>query len=150
VEFVHNHPRLRARTLFATHYHELIRLGELLPGVRNYNVAVSEEGGQVVFLHRIVPGGADRSYGIHVAELAGLPRPVINRAQEILAQLEADAGQVRSDRAPIRQLALFPQDDPLLKELESLDVASLTPLEALNKLFEWQGRFGRTPGSPQG
>jgi DNA mismatch repair protein MutS len=149
VEFVHNHPRLRARTLFATHYHELIRLGELLPGVRNYNVAVSEEGGQVVFLHRIVPGGADRSYGIHVAELAGLPRPVINRAQEILAQLEADAGQVRSDRAPIRQLALFPQDDPLLKELESLDVASLTPLEALNKLFEWQGRFGRTAPPPQ-
>jgi DNA mismatch repair protein MutS len=149
VEFVHNHPRLRARTLFATHYHELIRLGELLPGVRNYNVAVSEEGGQVVFLHRIVPGGADRSYGIHVAELAGLPRPVINRAQEILAQLEADAGQVRSERAPIRQLALFPQEDPLLKELESLDVASLTPLEALNKLFEWQGRFGRTPDAPQ-
>ena len=150
VEFVHNHPRLRARTLFATHYHELIRLGEVLPGVRNYNVAVSEEGGQVVFLHRIVPGGADRSYGIHVAELAGLPRPVINRAQEILAQLEADAGQVRSDRAPIRQLALFAQDDPLLKELESLDVASLTPLEALNKLFEWQGRFGRAPGPPRG
>jgi len=149
VEFVHNHPRLRSRTLFATHYHELIRLGELLPGVRNYNVAVSDEGGQVVFLHRIVPGGADRSYGIHVAELAGLPRPVINRAQEILAQLEADSGQVRSDRAPIRQLALFPLDDPLLKELESLDVASLTPLEALNKLFEWQGRFGRTPGTPQ-
>jgi len=149
VEFVHNHPRLRARTLFATHYHELIRLGELLPGVRNYNVAVSEEGGQVVFLHRIVPGGADRSYGIHVAELAGLPRPVINRAQEILAQLEADAGQVRSERAPIRQLALFPRDNPLLDELESLDVASLTPLEALNKLFEWQRRFGRDNGAPE-
>jgi DNA mismatch repair protein MutS len=149
VEFIHNHPRLRARTLFATHYHELVRLGELLPGVRNYNVAVSEEGGQVVFLHRIVPGGADRSYGIHVAELAGLPRPVINRAQEILAQLEADAGQVRSERTPIRQLALFPQDNPLLDELESLDVASLTPLEALNKLFEWQRRFGQDPGRPK-
>ncbi len=149
VEFVHNHPRLRARTLFATHYHELIRLGELLPGIRNYNVAVSEEGGQVVFLHRIVPGGADRSYGIHVAELAGLPRPVINRAQEILAQLEADAGQVRSERAPIRQLALFPQDNPLLDELESLDVASLTPLEALNKLFDWQRRFGRDTNAPR-
>ncbi len=150
VEFVHNHPRLRARTLFATHYHELIRLGELLPGVRNYNVAVSEEGGQVVFLHRIVPGGADRSYGIHVAELAGLPRPVINRAREILTQLEADAGQVRSERAPIRQLALFPQDNPLLDELESLDVASLTPLEALNKLYEWQRRFGREACAPKG
>jgi DNA mismatch repair protein MutS len=148
VEYVHNHPRLRARTLFATHYHELIRLAELLPGVRNYNVAVSEEGGQVVFLHRIAPGGADRSYGIHVAELAGLPRPVIHRAQEILAQLEADAGQVRSERTPIRQLALFPQANPLLSELEAMDVASLTPLEALNRLFEWQKRFGREPEPP--
>jgi DNA mismatch repair protein MutS len=148
VEYVHNHPRLRARTLFATHYHELIRLAEFLPGVRNCNVAVSDEGGQVVFLHRIVPGGADRSYGIHVAELAGLPRPVIHRAQEILAQLEADAGQVRSERAPIRQLALFPQDDPLLRELEALDVATLTPLEALNRLFEWQRRFAREAQPP--
>jgi DNA mismatch repair protein MutS len=144
VEFVHNHPRLRARTLFATHYHELIRLAEVLPGVRNYNVAVSEEGGQVVFLHKIVPGGADRSYGIHVAELAGLPRPVINRAQEILTQLEADAGQVRAgERVPAFQLTLFPEANPLLEELRLLDVASLTPLEALNKLYEWQQRFDR-------
>jgi DNA mismatch repair protein MutS len=88
VEYLHNHPKLRARTLFATHYHELTRLSEFLPGVRNYNVAVSEEGGKVVFLHTISPGGADKSYGIHVAELAGMPRPVINRAQEILAQFE--------------------------------------------------------------
>ncbi|MCL4368504.1 MAG: DNA mismatch repair protein MutS, partial [Actinobacteria bacterium] len=147
VEYVHNHPRLRARTLFATHYHELIRLGELLPGVRNYNVAVSEEAGQVVFLHKIVPGGADRSYGIHVAELAGLPRPVINRAQEILAQLEADAGQVRAGQAlPARQLSFFPETNPLLAELSELDVSSLTPLEALTKLYEWQTRFaGKEP-----
>jgi DNA mismatch repair protein MutS len=142
LEYLHNHPRLRARTLFATHFHELTRLAEVLPGVRNFNVAVSEEGGQVVFLHKIVPGGADRSYGIHVAELAGLPRPVINRAQEILAQLESDARQAREASAlPVRQLALFPETNPLLESLRGLDVASLTPLEALNKLYEWQVTF---------
>jgi DNA mismatch repair protein MutS len=142
VEYVHNHPRLRARTLFATHYHELTRLSEVLPGVRNYNVAVSEEGGQVVFLYKIVPGGADKSYGIHVAELAGLPRPVINRAQEILALFEADS-QESHDEAHFkaRQLILFPESNPLLEELRELDISSLTPLEALNRLFEWQQRF---------
>ncbi len=142
VEYLHNHPRLRARTFFATHYHELTRLAETLPGVRNYNVAVSEEGGRVVFLHRIVPGGADRSYGIHVAELAGLPRPVINRAQEILVQFEADSRQPQSaEWAIVRQLPLFPLTHPMLEELRQLDVSSLTPLEALNKLYEWQRRF---------
>ena len=142
VEYLHNHPRLRARTLFATHFHELTRLAEVLPGVRNYNVAVSDEGGQVVFLHKIVPGGADRSYGIHVAELAGLPRPVINRAQEILAQLEADASEVRlGDRPPAQQMALFPETNPLLDELEDLDIDAMSPLEALNKLYEWYQRF---------
>ncbi len=84
VEYIHNHPGLRAKTLFATHYHELTQLAELLPGVQNYNVAVSETEGRVVFLHKIVPGGADRSYGIHVGQLAGLPRPVVQRAGEIL------------------------------------------------------------------
>src|SRR5512133_2434524 len=83
VEYVHNHPQHRAHTLFATHYHELRQMSDLLPGVRNYNVAVSEADGKVIFLHKIVPGGADRSYGIHVAQLAGLPRPVIQRANEI-------------------------------------------------------------------
>jgi DNA mismatch repair protein MutS len=142
VEYLHNHPRLRARTLFATHFHELTRLAEVLPGVRNYNVAVSDEGGQVVFLHKIVPGGADRSYGIHVAELAGLPRPVINRAQEILAQLEADASEVRlGDRLSTQQMALFPETNPLLDELEALDIDAMSPLEALNKLYEWYQRF---------
>ncbi|HLF03068.1 MAG TPA: DNA mismatch repair protein MutS [Anaerolineales bacterium] len=86
VEYIHSHPRLRAKTLFATHYHELTDLANLFPGVRNYNVAVTEDDAAdtVIFLHRIVPGGADRSYGIHVAQMAGLPKPVINRAQEIL------------------------------------------------------------------
>ena len=146
VEFVHNHPKLRSRTLFATHYHELIRLADLLPAVRNYNVGVTEEGGRVVFLHKIVPGGADRSYGIHVAELAGLPRPVLNRAQEILVQLETDSLRAQADGRPVRQLALFADHDPLLKELASLDVSEMTPLEALNKLFEWQRKYGGEKG----
>jgi DNA mismatch repair protein MutS len=149
VEYLHNHPRLRARTLFATHFHELTRLAEMLPGVRNYNVAVSDEGGQVVFLHKIVPGGADRSYGIHVAELAGLPRPVINRAQEILAQLEADASEVRlRDRLPAHQMVLFPETNPLLDELGGLDIDAMSPLEALNKLYEWYQRFHDTDQDP--
>jgi DNA mismatch repair protein MutS len=99
-----------------------------------------------VFLHKIVPGGADRSYGIHVAELAGLPRPVLHRAQEILTQLEADSGRARASDPPARQLALFPDHDPLRRELSSLDIAELTPLEALNKLFEWQRRYGEKEG----
>ena len=144
VEYLHNHPNLRARTLFATHYHELTRLSEFLPGVRNYNVAVSEEGGKVVFLHKITPGGADKSYGIHVAELAGMPRPVINRAQEILAQFEAAPDQASDDpQVATKQLHLFSEADPLLEEIRALDLNSLSPLEALNRLYEWQQRFGQ-------
>lgn len=142
VEFIHNHPHLRARTLFATHYHELTQLSELLPGVRNYNVAVTEAEGRVVFLHKIVPGGADRSYGIHVAQLAGLPRPVIQRAASILKQLEASSGkavQIQPDTA--QQMALFPETNPLLEELKELDINTLSPIEALNKLYEWKRRF---------
>ncbi len=143
VEYIHNHPRLKAKTLFATHYHELTDLAALLPGVRNYNVAVKEEGDDVVFLHRIVPGGADRSYGIHVAQLAGLPRPVIARAQEIMTQLEASGGRaVHLDEQQSAQMALFPETNPLLDELKTLDLTGVTPLEALSKLFEWQARFG--------
>jgi len=142
VEYIHNHPRLRARTLFATHYHELTQLSDLLPGVRNYNVAVSESEGQVVFLHRIVPGGADRSYGIHVAQLAGLPRPVILRAGEIMAQLEASSGRaVKINPEAAQQMALFPETNPLLDELRSLDMNTVSPIEALNKLYEWQKKY---------
>jgi DNA mismatch repair protein MutS len=142
VEYLHNHPQLRSKTLFATHYHELTQLAEILPGVCNYNVAVSEADGTVVFLHRIVPGGADRSYGIHVGQLAGLPRPVVQRASEILRQLEASSGKaVKLNPTTPRQLALFPETNPLLDELKSLDMNTLTPIEALNKLYEWQRRF---------
>ncbi len=142
VEYIHNHPSLRAKTLFATHYHELAQLADLLPGVRNYNVAVTEADGTVVFLHKIIPGGADRSYGIHVAQLAGLPRPVIQRATEIMAELEKSSGQViRINPHAAQQAALFPETNPLMDELNGLDVNSLSPIEALNKLFEWQRRY---------
>lgn len=141
VEFIHSHPRLRSRAFVATHYHELTRLADSLPAVRNYNVAVSEENGKVVFLHKIIPGGADKSYGIHVAELAGLPRAVIHRAQEILMNLQADAAGSRP--AAPSQLTLFPDQSALLAELERLQLESISPLEALNLLYEWQSRFNR-------
>ncbi|MBC7263498.1 MAG: DNA mismatch repair protein MutS [Chloroflexi bacterium] len=147
VEYIHNHPRLRAKTLFATHYHELTELADILPRVRNYNVAVAEEGDRVIFLRKIVPGGADRSYGIHVAQLAGLPRTVVHRAEEILAQLEREAERVPIRRLPPRpagqaqQLPLFAADHPVLEELRRLDVMSLSPLEALNKLYELQKKL---------
>jgi DNA mismatch repair protein MutS len=142
IEYIHNHPHLRAKTLFATHYHELTQLAELLPGVRNYNVAVSEADNKVVFLHKIVPGGADRSYGIHVAQLAGLPAPVIQRANEIMAELEKTSGRaVKIDPHAAQQAMLFPESSPLLDELKELDINSLSPIEALNKLFEWQRKF---------
>jgi DNA mismatch repair protein MutS len=142
IEHIHNHPQLRAKTLFATHYHELTQLAELLPGVRNYNVAVSEADGRVVFLHKIIPGGADKSYGIHVAQLAGLPAPVIGRANEIMLELEKSAARgVKIDPNVAQQAALFPETNPLLDELKDMDVNSLSPIEALNKLFEWQKRF---------
>ena len=146
VEFLHNHPRLKPRTLFATHYHELVGLADMLPMVANYNVAVAEEGDDVVFLHQIVPGGADRSYGIHVAQLAGLPRDVINRADEILKELErhAPTTSVEPSRfTSTQQIALFPETSPILEELADLDVNTLTPLEAINKLYEWKRRYAQ-------
>jgi len=143
VEYIHNHPGLRARTLFATHFHELTQLAELLPGIRNYNVAVSESDGVVVFLHKIIPGGADRSYGIHVAQLAGLPRPVIQRASELLKQLESSSGKTVKLDAPStkEQMVLFPETNPLLQELEQLDLNALSPIEALNRLYTWQKQY---------
>ena len=134
-EYIHNHPRLGAKTLFATHYHEMVELAGFLPRVRNFNVAVSEEGGEVTFLYRIAPGGVDKSYGIHVAKLAGLPRPVVHRAREVLDELEG-GGRHKEVAAP--QLSFFGQKPPVLEELEKLDIESLTPLEALTRLYELQ------------
>jgi DNA mismatch repair protein MutS len=143
-EHIHNHPRLGCKTLFATHYHELIRLADLLPRVRNYNVAVSEDKGNVVFLRRIVPGGADKSYGVHVAQLAGLPSGVISRAWEALGELEDGAagfsktGRRRGPKKLPEQLRLIGVTPAAIEELMALDVASMTPLEAITKLYELQ------------
>jgi DNA mismatch repair protein MutS len=144
VEYIHNHPGLKCKTLFATHYHELTDLAELLPGVANFNVAVAEEGDRVVFLHQIVAGGADRSYGIHVAQLAGLPPAVTKRAADLLRELELRAPQAVRRPSHLRtgqQMALFPESSPLLDELDALDVTNMTPLDAINKLYEWRRRF---------
>jgi len=144
IEYIHNHPHLRAKTLFATHYHELTQLADLLPGVRNYNVAVSEADNKVVFLHKIIPGGADKSYGIHVAQMAGMPAPVVQRANEIMTELEKTSGRgVKIDPNAAKQAALFPETNPLLDEIAKLDINALSPIEALNKLFEWQKTFGK-------
>lgn len=141
-EFIHDSPRLGAKTLFATHYHELVELANTLPRVKNFNVAVAEEGDKIVFLHKIVAGGADRSYGIHVAQLAGLPKSVIARANEILMELEASHHDSRKSRAyrarkalP-EQLPLFCCDSLLREELAKLDIDSMSPLEAIAKLYE--------------
>ena len=150
VEFLHNRPEVAARTLFATHYHELVDLAAFLPRVRNYHVAVAEEGGRIVFLHRVLPGGADRSYGVQVAELAGLPRPVVARAQELLQEMESASRQRfqrrRGRGEPAVQLPLAVDGLGLLEELASLDVDSLTPLEAITRLYELRERARRGLG----
>jgi DNA mismatch repair protein MutS len=146
----HLHDRSQCRTLFATHYHELTDLAQTLSGVRNLNVAVKEWQDHVVFLHKIVPGAADKSYGIHVARLAGVPRQVNERAKQILAQLEAEhldregrpkiAVKGQRGRRGDLQLTLFaPPEHPIVEQLRQLDVNSLTPLDALAKLAELQG-----------
>ena len=138
----HLHDAIGCRTLFATHYHELVELEKTKPRLRNANVAVRESQGEIVFLHRIVPGGADQSYGIHVARLAGVPAPVLDRAREILAFLEKQHGpdpglpegpirrKVKTGRALAGSLfAALP--DPLLEELRHVDLSSLSPEQAL-------------------
>ena len=146
VEHLHNAPHLGCKTLFATHYHELTELEKLLPRVKNFRVDVLEEGDQVVFLHKVVPGGADRSYGIHVARLAGLPRAVVRRAQELLSELERSDGlaparrlrerRTRTEAPGYAMLPLFTPAHPLVDELAALDVDAMTPLEAITKLYE--------------
>ncbi|GAH77980.1 unnamed protein product, partial [marine sediment metagenome] len=151
-EYIHNYPKLGAKTLFATHFHEMVELASFLPRVKNFNIAVTEEGGEVIFLYKIVPGGVDKSYGIHVAKLAGLPKSVVHRAQEVLEELEEDSSRTRGvvkgrrrRKEPAPQLSFFGQKPPLLDELEKLEIDSLTPLEALTKLYELQkkAREGR-------
>ncbi len=141
IEYIHNHSNLRARTFFATHYHELIQLSQTLPNVRNFNVAVSEVDKQVIFLHKIEPGGADKSYGIHVAQMAGVPCSVTQRAHELLQTFENNSPGSKIIKPPKnKQLDLFLNANPILLDLKQLDLNLLTPLEALNKLHEWQER----------
>lgn len=148
VEYLHNHPERRARTLFATHYHELTELSDRLPCVRNYNLAVVEEGKQVVFLHKVERGGADRSYGIHVAQLAGVPRPVIHRAEELLMQLESGEFRPGTQKPEPYQPVLFADEHPIVRELRQLEVSAMTPLEAINKLYELQEQTGEQDELP--
>ncbi|NYE58166.1 DNA mismatch repair protein MutS [Carboxydothermus ferrireducens] len=129
--------KIKARTLFSTHYHELTGLEGEIPGVKNFTVLVQEKGEEVKFLHKVVPGKTDKSYGIYVAKLAGLPREVVERAYEILARFE-DKGLKVKDTVPV-QLSLFeekPEPSGVIKELIELDLIRMTPLEALNKLYE--------------
>jgi DNA mismatch repair protein MutS len=155
VEYIHEHPTARAKTLFATHYHELNEMEKSFGRVRNFNVSVKEVGNKVIFLRKLVPGGSNHSFGIHVAQMAGMPKSIVNRATEILKQLEKanrkelPAKRVK-DLAQTRegyQLSFFQLDDPVLKqirdEIKNLDVNNLTPMEALNKLNEIQKIIGK-------
>jgi DNA mismatch repair protein MutS len=140
VEALHAEPGVKV--LFATHFHELTQLADRLPGVRNFHVAVREWNDEIIFLHKVRPGGTDRSYGIQVARLAGLPERVIARAKTLLGELEA-SGQRTTDARDAAQLGLFaPLRDPILDELARLDLPHLTPVEALNLLATWQKSIG--------
>jgi DNA mismatch repair protein MutS len=143
IEYIHNHPNLQSRTFFATHYHELTIMPEFLPLVCNYNVAVSESQNDVVFLHKILEGASDKSYGIHVAQLAGMPTFVINRASDLLNQFEnEDENSNHLNKIPqSNQLPLFELSNPLLEELDELDANSISPIEALNIIHKWKKRM---------
>lgn len=150
VEYLHEHPKSQARTLFATHYHELNEMEKHFPRIHNYNVSVKEADGKVIFMRKLERGGSEHSFGIHVAEIAGMPRSIVKRSNEILRQLESDNSQVGSVGKPNvkrleenrdgMQLSFFQLDDPVLcqvrDEILGLDINNLTPMEALNKLSE--------------
>ena len=150
VEYLHENPHARARTLFATHYHELNEMEKHFSRIKNFNVSVKEVDGKVIFLRKLVPGGSEHSFGIHVAEIAGMPRSIVKRANTVLKQLEADNAEVGSAGKPQMenvagskdgvQLSIFQLDDPVLSqvrdEILGLDINNLTPVEALNKLNE--------------
>lgn len=150
VEYLHEHPKSQARTLFATHYHELNEMEKHFPRIHNYNVSVKEADGKVIFMRKLERGGSEHSFGIHVAEIAGMPRSIVKRSNEILKQLESDNSQVGSVGKPNvkrleenregMQLSFFQLDDPVLcqvrDEILGLDINNLTPMEALNKLSE--------------
>jgi DNA mismatch repair protein MutS len=147
VEYIHEHPKAKARTLFATHYHELNEMEKSFKRIKNYNVSVKEVDNKVIFLRKLERGGSEHSFGIHVAKMAGMPKSIVKRANEILKQLESDnrqqgiAGKPLAEVSENRggmQLSFFQLDDPILcqirDEILNLDVNNLTPIEALNKL----------------
>ena len=146
VEYIHQNPKARARTLFATHYHELNEIEKMLNRVKNYNVSVREADGKVIFLRKLVPGGSEHSFGIHVAKIAGMPRSIVQRAEQVMRELEANNSGEGISRPKTetlvsgggQQLSIFQLDDPVLSQIRDeilgLDINSLTPLEALNKL----------------
>ena len=150
VEYLHEHPKAQARTLFATHYHELNEMEKNFKRIKNYNVSVKETGGKVIFLRTLQRGGSEHSFGIHVAEIAGMPKSIVKRANAILKQLEQDNSGVGTVGKPSAeslnqsrsgmQLSFFQLDDPILcqvrDEILGLDINNLTPVEALNKLNE--------------
>ena len=150
VEYLHENEHAHARTLFATHYHELNEMEKHFPRIKNYNVSVKEVDGKVIFLRKLVPGGSEHSFGIHVAEIAGMPRSIVKRANTVLKQLEEEGSEVGAagkhkleniaDKKDGVQLNIFQLDDPVLSqvrdEILGLDINNLTPVEALNKLNE--------------
>lgn len=149
VEYIHEHPHARAKTLFATHYHELNEMERSFKRIKNFNVSVKEVGNKVLFLRKLVPGGSEHSFGIHVAKMAGMPKSIVKRSNEILKQLETENRQEGLHSKPVEaltttaegyQLSFFQLDDPVLSqvrdEIKNLDVNNLTPIEALNKLSE--------------
>ncbi len=145
-EYIQDCGHVGARTMFATHYHEMTELARTHDGVKNYTVAVKEQNEDVLFLRKIVEGGADRSYGIHVARLAGLPAPVLSRAREVLAQLEQSSERTQTDSLSTQDSGLstgslnstLPPPHPIIEEVRQIDLFSMTPLEAMNRLAEMQ------------
>ena len=147
VEYLHECPTARPKTLFATHYHELNELEKAFPRVRNYNVSVREQNQKVIFLRKLVRGGSEHSFGIHVAKMAGMPKSVVKRANEILKELEGTSDNAKALTKPLKeieqtregyQMSIFQLDDPVLSqirdELLGIEINNLTPIEALNKL----------------
>ncbi|MGL5635483.1 MAG: MutS-related protein, partial [Bacteroidales bacterium] len=155
VEYIHQHPKANAKTLFATHYHELNEMEKTFERIKNYNVSVREVDNKIIFLRKLVRGGSEHSFGIHVAKMAGMPQSIVKRADEILHQLESDnrkndiaqsknkTNKKKTDKIPTDgayQMSFFQLDDPVLSqvrdEIKNADINNLTPIEALNKLHE--------------
>ena len=141
LEYCADRKKLGAKTLFATHYHELTVMQDLLDGVKNYSIAVKKRGDDITFLRRIIPGGADDSFGIEVAKLAGLPNSIINRAKEILKELESgsNAPTVIKEKSEDMQMSLISNDNAVVERLSEVDLNTLTPIEAINLLYELKG-----------